>query len=115
MKRTLTCIICPRGCALTAEISADQLLVTGHSCPKGEQYAKSEILHPVRTVTATVRVANRKDTMVSVKTAAPVPKERMMDVMTALRKLQVDAPISMGQVLIEDVEGSAIVATKQIL
>ena len=114
MKRTLTCIICPRGCTLTADVSDGNVSVSGHTCPKGEEYAVNEILHPMRTVTATIRVTNRENTMVSVKTEHPVPKERMMDVMTALRKTAVTAPISMGQILLENVAGSAIVATKQI-
>ena len=114
MKRTLTCIICPRGCTLTAEIENGQVAVTGHTCLKGAEYAVSEILHPMRTVTATIRVSNRRDTMVSVKTAAPIPKDRMMDVMTVLRNTTVEAPISIGQILLPDIEGSAIIATKSI-
>ena len=114
MKRVLTCIICPRGCQLTAEITDGNVSVTGHTCPKGAEYAASEILHPMRTVTATIRVANRKDAMVSVKTQQPVPKDRMMAVMAALRHMTVDAPIAMGQVLLPDVEGIPVIATKQI-
>ena len=114
MKRTLTCIICPRGCALTADIADSNVTVTGHTCPKGEEYAVNEILHPMRTVTATIRVSNRKNTMISVKTEQPVPKDRMMNVMQALRKMSVAAPISIGQVLLQNVEGSNIVATKNI-
>ena len=114
MKRTMTCIICPRGCTLTAEITDGHVSVTGHTCPKGAEYAANEVLHPMRTVTATIRVANRKDTMVSVKTGSAVPKERMMAVMEALRKLTVNAPIAIGQTLLQDIEGSAIIATKRI-
>lgn len=114
MKRTLTCIICPRGCTLSAEITDGNVSVSGHTCPKGAEYAVNEVLHPMRTVTATVRVANRKDTMVSVKTEKAVPKERMMSVMETLRNMTVAAPVSIGQVLLQDVEGSAIIATKGI-
>lgn len=115
MKRDLTCIICPRGCALTAEISENSVTVTGHTCPKGEEYAINECLHPMRTVTATVRVSNRHNTMVSVKTEQPVPKERMMDVMALLRQTQIQAPVAIGDVVISDVFGTKIVITKDIL
>lgn len=114
MKRNLTCIICPKGCSLCAEIHGDQVTVTGNTCPKGEEYAINECLHPMRTVTATVRVANRYNTMVSVKTKEPVPKESMMDVMAALRKISVDAPVSIGDTVIEDIFGTNIVITKDI-
>lgn len=114
MKQNLTCIICPRGCSLTADINGDQVTVTGHTCPKGEEYAINECLHPVRTVTATVRVANRHNTMVSVKTETPVAKERMMEVMATLRKTTVEAPIIIGDVILQEVCGSQIIATKTI-
>ena len=115
MKRNLTCIICPRGCTLTADINGESVLVTGHTCPKGQEYAINECLHPVRTVTATVRVINRKDTMVSVKTETPVPKNAMMDVIDQLRHLDVEAPIAIGTVVAENVYGSRILVTKTIL
>lgn len=114
MKKNLTCIICPRGCSMTAEVQGQSVTVTGHTCPKGEEYAINEMLHPMRTVTATVRVSNRKDTMVSVKTQTTVAKDAMMAVMAALRNITVEAPITIGQVILPDVEGSPIVATKQV-
>ena len=114
MKRNLICIICPRGCAMTAEVQGKTVTVTGNSCPKGEEYAVNECLHPMRTVTATVRVANREDTMLCVKTENPVPKENMMDVMKQLRAITVNAPVSLGDVILPDVFGTRIVATKTI-
>ena len=114
MKRNLTCIICPRGCALTAEITESGVTVTGHTCPKGEEYAINECTNPVRTVTATVRVANRENTMVSVKTETPVAKGRMMEVMAKLRAITVNAPLAIGDVVLEDACGSRIVVTKNI-
>ena len=114
MKRQLTCIICPRGCGLTADLCGETVTVTGHTCPKGEEYAINEYLHPVRTVTATVRVSNRKDTMVSVKTESPVAKDQMMAVMAALRQISVCAPVAIGDVVLENVCGSKIIVTKDI-
>lgn len=114
MKRNMTCIICPRGCSLVAEITDSGVTVTGNACKKGEQYAVNECTNPVRTVTATVRVANRPDTMVSVKTAAPIPKEKMLEVMTLLRKTQVNAPVKIGDVVLTNVFGTDVVITKDI-
>ena len=111
MKKQLTCILCPRGCPL---IIAEDLTVTGNFCPRGEKYAIEESTNPVRTVTATVRVANRKDTMLSVKTEAPVPKEKMMDVMALLRSMTVTAPISIGEVIVADILGTKIIATQKV-
>ena len=114
MKQNLTCIICPKGCALTTEVIGEQVEVSGFTCPRGKEYATNELLHPVRTVTAAVRVVNRENTMVSVKTAVPVPKDQMMAVMETIHKLSVQAPVAIGQILASDVCGADIVATKQI-
>lgn len=114
MVRNLTCIICPRGCPLAADITEAGVTVTGNACKRGAEYAVNECTNPVRTVTATVRVSNRNNTMVSVKTAAPVPKDKMMDVMAQLRKTQVEAPVAIGEVVISGIFGTDIVITKAV-
>ncbi len=114
MKRNMTCIICPRGCTLVADITDSCVVITGNACPKGEEYAIHECTNPVRTVTATVRVTNRYNTMASVKTAAPVPKARMLEVMALLRKTKLEAPVTIGDVVLSDIFGTQVVATKAI-
>ena len=115
MERNITCILCPRGCTMTVKGELEKLQVTGNTCPKGAEYAVNECTNPVRTVTSTVRVSNRKDTMVSVKTAAPVPKGKMMEVMTYLRNTSVAAPVKIGDVILSNVFGTDIIITKEIL
>ena len=114
MKRNMICIICPRGCSLCAEIDGQNVSVTGNACPKGQEYAVNECTNPVRTVTATVRVSNRHNTMAAVKTLTPVSKSRMMEVMDALRSTQIQAPVEIGDVILRDVCGSDIVITKAV-
>ena len=115
MKRNLTCIICPRGCSLTVEIDGNDIKVSGNSCPKGQQYAIDEITHPTRTVTSTVRISNRENSMVSVKTAKPIPKEHIFDVMQLIRNTQTNAPVDIGDIIIKDVYGTDIISTKTVI
>ncbi len=115
MNRTLTCIICPRGCTLNVDINGDDIKVSGAGCKNGDKYAIEECTHPTRTVTSIVRVANRPDTMVSVKTEAPVPKEDIFAVMEKIRAASVDAPVTIGDVIIDNISGTKIIATKTIL
>ena len=115
MERNMTCILCPRGCAMTVRGEVGGLQVVGNSCPKGQEYAINECTNPVRTVTSTVRVSNREDTMVSVKTATPVPKEKMMEVMAQLRSITVSAPVKIGDVVLTDVFGTNVIITKDII
>ena len=115
MKRMITCIVCPMGCTMTAEVDGENIKVTGNSCPRGEQHAIGEIKNPVRSLTSIVRVINREDTMVSVKSAAPVPKGKMFEIMERIRATGVEAPVKIGDVILSDVYGTEIVATKEIL
>ena len=114
MKRNLICIICPRGCAMSVEGEGDNLTVVGNACPKGKQYAIDECTHPTRTVTSIVRVANRVDTMVSVKTSCPIPKEEMFAAMEKIRAARVNAPVKLGEVILKNVFGADVIATKTI-
>lgn len=114
MERNIICILCPRGCSMTAKEASGSLTVTGNTCPKGAEYAINECTNPVRTVTSIVRINNRKDTMVSVKTEQPVPKGKMMDVMSRLRSISVSAPVKIGDVILPNVFGTKVIATKNI-
>ncbi len=115
MNRDLICIICPRGCMLHAEEKDGKLSVSGNACPRGEKYAIDECTNPVRTITSIVRVSNREDTMASVKTASPIPKGKIFDAMELIRSAAVEAPVHIGDVILSDVYGSPVVATKEIL
>lgn len=114
MRRELTCIVCPRGCSLQVELSGDNTKVIGNACPKGKKYAVAECLHPARIITSVVRVKNRVDTMVSVKTESPIPKENIFELMEIIRKKEVFAPVKIGDVIESSVFGTEIVATKEI-
>mgnify|MGYP004514931483 FL=1 len=114
MTKDMTCIICPRGCALKVKIEGENITVSGNSCPKGKQYAIDECTNPTRTVTSSVRVENREDTMVSIKTEKPVPKDKIFEVMRLIRAKSVCAPVKIGDVIIKDAFGTNIVATKDI-
>ncbi len=113
--KNLICIICPRGCGLTVEEKDGKLSVSGNLCPRGEKYAIEECTHPTRTVTSFIRVGNRENTMVSVKTSAPIPKEKMFEAMKLIRAAKAEAPVAIGDVLLADVFGADIIATKNIM
>lgn len=106
--RELTCIVCPRGCALTVELSdnGEVISVAGNLCPRGKTYAVNECTNPMRTVTSTVRCKN--GTVVAVKTADNVPKSRIFDVMDAINATTAPDEIHVGDVIIADVCGLGV-------
>ena len=94
MVKTLTCVACPIGCALSAQIEAGEVTgVSGNACKRGEAYAKTECIAPVRSLTTTVRVNGGAYPLVSVKSAAPLPKEKLFDCMAAINEARIDAPV----------------------
>ncbi len=115
MDKNLTCIICPLGCPLTVSGEGENLTVSGNTCPKGAVYARDEILNPTRTITSIVRVTNRIDTMLSVKTAAPISKVEITEAMEIIKQTTVTAPVKIGDVIISDFYGTTLVATKNVM
>ena len=105
MTRELTCIVCPKGCQLKAEIENGEVVsVTGNTCPRGKQYAIDECTHPLRTITSTARTEN--GAVVPVKTNNTVPKELMLDCMREINRAVVKLPAHIGDVLIENILGT---------
>lgn len=103
--KEFTCIICPRGCRLKVD---DNMNVTGNTCPRGKQYAISELTNPVRTITSSVRVNNRDDLLVSVKTSGAIPKGKIFELMDEINKLSVSAPTHIGDVVKIDILGLGV-------
>jgi CxxC motif-containing protein len=89
--------------------------VTGNTCPRGEEYARKEVTNPTRVVTSVVPVDGSPTcAMASVKTAGDVPKDKVLDVIDALRPVRLQAPVRIGDVVLADVceTGVDVVATK---
>ncbi len=105
----MICITCPVGCAL--EVTHDGTTVTkveGNSCKKGIDYAQGELSDPRRMVATTVRVRGGLHPLVPVYTTAPIPKPRIFDLLAALRKVELEAPVRLGQVVLENALGSGV-------
>lgn len=111
MERTLTCIVCPLGCQIKVALEGKNVLsVTGNTCPRGKEYAETECISPMRTVTTTMRC--RDGGLVSVKTDRPIPKEKMAECMAIINGATAHTPLCIGDVLLENIFGSNIVATQ---
>lgn len=111
------CICCPLGCHLTVDDSnKDDIKVTGNTCPRGAKYGKDEILNPTRMVTSSVKVLNGKENVVSVKTKDAIPKGLIFESLSLLKEVTVEAPVSIGDVIIPNLlnTGIDIIATRNI-
>lgn len=116
-RKELTCIGCPLGCALIVEMQDGEIKsITGNTCKRGEDYARKELTNPTRIVTSIVHVDGGKIPMVSVKTKSDIPKNKIFECAKALQNVHIQAPVKIGDVIIEDVAstGVAIIATKNV-
>lgn len=106
------CIVCPRGC----HIKVDGESITGYTCKRGLEYVKQESVAPKRTVTSTVKVKNGDFRVVSCRTTEPIDKNKMFDLMNIINKIEVEAPVKVGDVLLDNIFGTSakLIATKEI-
>jgi len=113
-----TCLGCPMGCPLELVHEGDEIIeVSGHRCTRGTKYARQEFVAPQRNLSTTVAIHGARWARLPVKVVQPLPKERVMEVARIIHALRVEAPVEMGQVLLEDVlglPGAAVVATRSM-
>lgn len=117
MLREFTCIVCPNGCDITADMENGEIRsVTGAACERGEDYVRQELTDPRRTIASSVIVKGGTLPLVSVRLDAPVPKDRIFDVMEEIRKTELTAPVHIGDIAIADVLGlgCSVVVTKNM-
>ncbi|WP_298562900.1 DUF1667 domain-containing protein [uncultured Phascolarctobacterium sp.] len=107
--RIMNCIMCPLGCEMTVTIEDGAVTgVTGNTCPRGPKYAHDEVVAPKRMLTSTVRVNGGLLPLVSVVSKNTLPKERILDCAAALRQVIIEAPVSEGQVIVENILGLGV-------
>lgn len=103
------CTTCPSECLLTVEVERETggsvaavRSVTGNSCPRGDKFAHQELTCPVRVLTTTVAVSVGDEALLPVRTAEAIPLELHAQAMNLIRGLVVNAPIRMGDVVLEN-------------
>lgn len=111
MKTKLTCIECPIGCEIEVVVeNGVAVSVTGNGCLRGKTYAQNEVVCPKRVVTSTVRA--KDGTLVPVKTAEPIRKSEIFNVMNKINAATCVLPVKIGDVIIADVcDGVPLVAS----
>lgn len=108
MKQELICIVCPKGCHLTAEQTAEGWQIAGFSCPRGQQYGVSEMTNPTRVVTSTVKITGGIHPRLPVKTDGALPRTLVQEAVRMLDQVVVAAPVHCGQVILENIGGTGI-------
>ena len=100
------CTVCPKGCGLRAEKSESEVAVFGHCCPRGKEYALSELEEPMRDLTTTLEIGGGTLKRAVVKTSRPIPKNCIFDVIKEIKKIKLEKDPKSNDVLISDVLGT---------
>lgn len=116
-KRELICIGCPMGCPMLVFIEDGSVVsVEGNTCKRGDDYARREVISPMRMLTTTVPVIHGEYATVPVKTNGEIPKAKLLDCARTLRDIKVTAPIKAGDVVFSNIlnSGVDVIAVKSI-
>ncbi|MGD8399455.1 MAG: DUF1667 domain-containing protein [Bacillota bacterium] len=117
MLKEYTCIICPNGCELTAEVTDGRVVaVRGAACRRGRDYVERELTNPQRNIASSILLEGGELPLVSVRLSKPIPKEKIFAVMAVIKKARLRAPVRAGQVAIANVLGlgSDVIVTKHV-
>ena len=117
MLKHITCISCPRGCKLEVEVESGKVIgVTGQKCPKGDEYARQELEHPLRIVTSVVLTKGLELKMAPVKTSRAIPKEKIMYAMEVIKAIRLERPVRVGEAVVKDfiMSGVDLITTRDV-
>ena len=116
MKRDMICIVCPNGCEMTVEVQDGKVDVQGALCKRGRQYAEQEMINPMRTISTSILVKDGEFPLASVRLSKPVPKSLIFDIMKQVEGVRIEAPVHIGQVVLQHVCGSDsdVIVTKNV-
>ena len=117
MLREYTCIICPNGCEIQADVENGKILsITGNICPKGESYVEQELTDPRRNIATSILVKNGELPLASVRLTNPIPKGEIGKAMEEIRKISLEAPVKAGTIVISGilVYESDVIVTKTV-
>lgn len=122
MLREFTCIICPNGCEIAADIEKKEdgsrqiRSIEGAACPKGRAYVEQELTNPQRNIATSVLVEQGVLPLASVRLTAPIPKDKIFDAMAEIRKCCLKAPVKAGTIVIHGLLGldADVIVTKSV-
>ncbi len=116
-RHSFVCINCPLSCHLELmEEGGEVVEVTGNECEVGRRYAEEEFRDPRRTVTTTVRVREGVLPLLPVVSTRPIPKSLVREAVRVLSEVEVEAPVTDGQVIYRDILGTGadIIASRRL-
>ena len=116
MIKEFVCIVCPVSCNLKVEELSGEITVSGNQCKRGMNFGKNEFTNPMRMLTTTMKIVNGTVHRLPVISSGEVPKEKLKSFVKDLYKIEIHAPITRGDIIVENIGGTGvdIIATRTI-
>src|SRR4030042_2645881 len=117
-KKHFGCVVCPIGCEIDVVYDGSEIIsMEGNKCEKSEEFVRQELIGPMRILTTTVRIQGSRLPVIPVRTDTSVPKRLFPRMMKQLRRIKLQAPVNMLDVVARDVLHTAgnIIATRTML
>ena len=102
------CVTCPKGCTLEVTRDGNTVVTVVNGCKRGHEYAQKELTDPRRMVATSVRVKGGLHPLLPVYTSAPFPKPRISELLAVLREVEVEAPVGLDDVILNNVLNTGI-------
>ena len=120
IEKEFICIICPNSCSIKVRYedgnSPKLISAEGSGCTRGKAWVQQEIENPMRTFSSSVLVDNGDFIEASVRLTKPVPLTKIFDVMEAIKKVRLQAPLLIGDVILSDPAGTVtdVIVTRNV-
>jgi CxxC motif-containing protein len=114
-KRHFVCVVCPIGCEIDVVHDGKKIIsMEGNKCEKSEEFVSQELIEPMRILTTTVRIQGARWAVIPVRSDKAVPKRLFPRIMRQLRRIKLQAPVNMLDVVVRDIldTGANIIATR---
>jgi CxxC motif-containing protein len=114
-KKHFVCVVCPIGCEIDVVHEGGKIIsMDGNKCEKSMEFVTQELSEPMRILTTTVRIQGARWPVIPVRTDRAVPKRLFPRIMRDLRRIELQAPVSMLDVVLGDVlnTGANIITTR---
>jgi CxxC motif-containing protein len=114
-KKHFVCVVCPIGCEIDVVHDGSKIIsMEGNKCEKSEEFVTQELIEPMRILTTTVCIEGLRWPVVPVRTDEAVPKRLFPRIMRQLRRIKLQAPVNILDVVVRDVlrTGANVIATR---
>jgi CxxC motif-containing protein len=116
--KSIICIVCPIGCQTTVIMDGDKVKeIQGALCSRGLEFIRQEATSPVRILFTVVPIEGASTIgVLPIRSDKPVPKQLLERSLKELSRVNVKAPIKVGDIIMKDLlgQGFNIIASRTV-